>query len=270
MDPNSPLNHHHSLLGRAPPYDAPITSPFSEYIPEWERCGKHNCNTHHHMAKAPGRLVLGLDQPVVLHMWHCYGCTRPYNTVSLHFLPCSHAVCRDCLDKAATHAHNTIQRNKNQVDDILSNAFLRREMAAEVDDPDVAAQLAEDEGTIFAAAYALAGFTCCGQDMRLTRFLYCMDGQVAMRFWCDYEYMLTPPEKRNYCGWPDCRAFVPGKCGFIDKSGLPTMLHCPECRGNLLLIEDEDTSPESRQGMGDNVWMPIGEPFPRQYDSVEV
>lgn len=237
MDPNACFQaaHHHNHLGRAPSSDAPATPPFSRYIPEWNRCGRHNCDGHHYAEHhaAHGPPVLGLGQPVTLHQWHCYGCGRPHNTVSLHFLPCNHALCRDCLNQMAVKIYDTLRRHKAQIDSTLANAFVRGKIAAQTGDPQLSALMAEEEGAIFADAWAQAGFTCCGRPMRLGRFLYCMDAEVATRFWCAQEYMQTPPEKKNHCGWADCGAFVPNKCGFVDGTGYGAeMLHCPTCRGN--------------------------------------
>lgn len=267
MNPNEAPQraHHHSRLGRAPSYDAPATPPASRFIPEWNRCGRHNCNTHHYtdLHPAHGPLVLGLDQPVSLHRRHCHGCNRRYNTVSLHFLPCHHALCRDCLNQTAAMICTTLQRDKAQIDNTLANGFLRGQMGAQTNDAQLAALMAEEEADLFADACARAGFTCCGQPMRLWRFLYCLDAEVATRFWCAQEYMVTRLDKQNHCGWADCGAFVPNKCGFVGLTGYaPEILHCPICRGNGELIYRAEVSPNSETGRC-NVWKSTRQPFPR-------
>jgi hypothetical protein len=161
MNPNRPVQAtHHGHLGRAPSYDAPAAPPFSRHIPEWNRCGRHNCNTYHYTDQrcAHWQLVLGVDQPVNMHVWHCYGCSTPHNMVSLHFLPCNHALCRDCLNNIATTIQETIQRNKAQIDNTLANAFLRGRMGRHTEYPQLAALMAEEEGDIFAdVAFNLEG-----------------------------------------------------------------------------------------------------------------
>jgi hypothetical protein len=211
-----------------------------------------------------------MDEPLHLHESHCSRCSRSFNTVSLHFLPCNHTLCRDCLNTVALAVHNTIRENKEEIDNNLANAFLRSKISTHTEDPEIAAQMAREEAEIFASVLDLAGFTCCGQPTRLGRFLYCMDARIAKLFWCDHDYLDTQPERRNFCGWPDCRAFVPSKCGFVDRAGYrPAMLHCPSCRGNGMLVAWDNLSPRTHQGAG-NVWMPVGEPFPRYYSAVRV
>ncbi|OIW28814.1 hypothetical protein CONLIGDRAFT_633021 [Coniochaeta ligniaria NRRL 30616] len=272
MNPNRPVQgqwndptHNHSHFGRASSTDAPSSPPqFSRHMPQWQRCGQHNCGNHHCPGHcfAQGQLVLGMNQ-------HCLGCSQPKNVASLHFLPCNHALCRDCLNKMAIRIHETIQSKKAQVDNALANANLRRKMSERADSAQLAGLMAEEEGDIFADALTLAGYTCCGQPMRLGGYLYCMDPGVALIFWQDYEYMLTPQENQNHCGWPDCKAFVPNKCGFIDTTGIgPKILHCPTCNGNSQLICHDRSSGESRGRC--NVWIPTGHPMGRSYMGVEV
>lgn len=74
----------------------------------------------------------------------------------------------------ATTIHETIQRNKAQIDNTLANAFLRGRTGRHTEDPQLAALMAEEEGDIFADAWAQAGFTYYGQPMRLGQFLYCI------------------------------------------------------------------------------------------------
>ncbi|KAH8911284.1 hypothetical protein BR93DRAFT_325777 [Coniochaeta sp. PMI_546] len=274
MDPNRPFQfqargnrptHHHSRFGRAPSTDAVPDPPASTYIPEWKRCGKHNCGNHHYTDLLP----LRLDQPVSKHTLHCYGCNQSQILVSLHILPCYHALCRDCLNRMAIRIHETLQTKKAQVDNALANAFLRREIGMLTENAQFAAQMAEEEGTLFRDAGTMAGYTCCGQPMRLASFLYCMDPGVALIFWQDFEYMLAPQDRRNHCGWPDCRAFVPNRCGFTDTTEFgPDILHCPTCKGNGQLIYQADSDGELPGKC--NVWIPAGQPMGKSYTGARV
>lgn len=253
MDPNRPFQglqktdlwHFHAHLRRVSDSDSSCNPPYSQHIPQFEHCGKDNCNNHHYpgIQWGPDRQFLGLDRAVNMHMLHCYGCCQPKSIVSLHILPCNHALCHDCLNKTVELLHENLQ--SGEVTHALGNALLRGGLAKQTD----SAVLDNEVSELEHAALTMAGFFCCGQAIHLERFLYCMDREVALQFWLDTEYLLASfqQDPLDHCGWPDCGAFVPRWCIFEDMDGYgQDILHCPTCTGNSQFIRD-------------GVWIPSGQ-----------
>ena len=250
MDPNGPFQgysqdtrHYHTEFGRASDSDAPARPP-ADTIPQWETCGKGNCGNHHRPA---ARFALG--RPMNLHALHCHGCGQPHNIVSLHILPCDHALCRGCLNRAANRLSENIRSGR--VDAALTDITLRQEFGEHSASASQAGEIEDEMDDTYMEAWAVAGFTCCGQVMHMEEFMYCLDPEVAMTFWLDHDYVISVIQKRemHFCGWPDCRALVPQYCIFVDllRYGFE-ILHCPRCKGNSQFVYNRE--------LDKNVWIP--------------
>ncbi|KAB5535308.1 hypothetical protein GE09DRAFT_357754 [Coniochaeta sp. 2T2.1] len=271
MDPNRPFcgipsdpTHFHAEMGRVPDIHGPLSPPFSQYIPQWEKCGKHNCGNHHYQAAYLAPPLPDFAQPFTEHVRNCTTCNLPKNVVELHFLDCGHTFCRDCLNQMATRTHESIKAKKAKLDELIGNAFAL-EKAAEHAASAVAAGALEDMADAMTAeVFDMANLSCCRETIPLGSFLYCMDPAVALQCWLDIDHLNTPRECHNICGWPDCGAFVSDKCGFYPRGKGPVVLHCPSCRGNGQLIKRAD--PVAGPGRG-HVWIPTSQPLKRNYTS---
>lgn len=230
--PNDPT-HWHATYGRAPSLDASHKPPADGELPDWNSCGKSNCGNHHYpLRDLP--LRLGPEVGVSKCIWHCSRCVRPFSLVTLHRLPCSHTLCRDCLGAAAAAVPPAMVAHREEIDELVAQAELLLEFSAQSADVRLA-QVAEQRGDdLYLQAQELMGMTCCGRAMTLERFLYCMDPEVAIGCYLAVEQLWTLMDEREYCAWRDCRAYVSVHCAYRCEEDAvePERMHCLKCSGN--------------------------------------
>lgn len=91
-----------------------------------------------------------------------------------------------------------------------------------------------------------AGFTCCGKNMKLYRFVSCLSPKPSRDLWIITQWVRDPPSHQRVCGWPDCGAYVPICCTHLLPGGEGLRWHCVICQGNSMDCERDLRSTQIR------------------------
>jgi hypothetical protein len=232
IDPNDPT-HWHADYGKAPDVDAPLVPRATEDLPDFPSCGRYNCGNHHHGPQSPPfGLAANLD--LTKQVWRCSRCAQQGNIVTMHPLPCGHAICRACLNKAAAEIDRLMQTRRVEVDTLIANAEFLTEVSAQTAEGELTALVEDTAEGFYHRAQELVGLTCCNQIMHIERYLYCLDPEVAVSLFLNLEFLWTERKDRMFCVWPDCGAPISVHCYYVNRRDRIELerMHCLVCRGN--------------------------------------
>lgn len=238
---------------------APVPGPIARRLPRFDNCGVSHCHDHHHsgddikqMVSQSTAILKSADQDARSHnertarnidiigkdvCWPlaaCRDCRRLALVVGLHRLDCGHALCHDCLTKAATRFCRVMEDSDagEGIRGLLEEGRdWVREAKAAVDPR----QMRECEGlarNYINDAYFEAQASCCNMHIDFTRFAQCLNSQDACAVWlaCDEMRTASTIRTRYECGWPDCRKYLPAR--FLWRSEGRFYGRCLSCGGN--------------------------------------
>ncbi len=149
---------------------------------EQDSCGSHRYEDMYNLRTdpTPGMSVVHGEQPhhigSATHTQVCAMCDGFFSSLKMHRLPCGHWRCRDCLRLSVT---DIVEHIKTQW-----KSHIVQNLTQWVRDGDYEAR---------DRAFEAAGFYCCGMDMRLDRFMTCMDRLVAKDFFILLDLMISQP-----------------------------------------------------------------------------
>ncbi|KAK4158232.1 hypothetical protein C8A00DRAFT_10993 [Chaetomidium leptoderma] len=201
--------------------DEPPPASVADVIPPFKQYGEHNCGDHQHNFN--NKLA-------------CSNCHTRVKLGELHDLPCGDLICRDCLLVKAFSVKYSIEKNRDEIHES------RKKMVdidlAFFDHPNMISSernlLIRRHTLLKRKVIRLAGFTCCGVDMRLDRFLPCLSTMVSRELWLAARWLSDTPNARRVCAWPDCGAYLPVCCGYPVPEECARRWYCVVCQGNSM------------------------------------
>jgi hypothetical protein len=211
-------NHAHSgaTAGNGPPDPRP--REVRDRIPAFQDYGLRMCGHHHHTPEGAHNNDLSDIQ--------CRGCREFFPAPRLHFLPCHHALCCLCYNKAASAGSGMIDQQLSRTDHLDREVRQLQSIAAAVCDDDKLKDLEKEEGKKHYATEELAKLTCCKQTVELEPHMRCLEPAVATRLFIALRLRETPVEQRDLrCSWFDCGEFIPAECIFF--------VECHDCHHRL-------------------------------------
>ncbi|KAK4096998.1 hypothetical protein N658DRAFT_434922 [Parathielavia hyrcaniae] len=211
-------------------------------IPPFHLHGERNCGDHVHDPKAShiARYLArhgGNRDPSSAWNLPCTNCHARTTLNQLHDLPCGDLICRDCLLVKALTAKLSIERNHAKLHDVRvqlvenHNAFFYPPSPLSARDKRM---LLRRNAQLKRSMARLAGFTCCGADMQLGRFLPYMGAAASRELWLAIRWMSDDPRGHRACAWPDCGAYLPMCCRYVVPGEAGRRWYCVTCQGNSM------------------------------------
>jgi hypothetical protein len=215
----------------------PPPSSVAEAVPLFHQHGWQNCGNHTHdldNSKCTSRR--DKNSTAAASDLACSSCHATATLGQLHDLPCGDLICRDCLVLRAFTVKHNLDVNRDEIDE--KRAQMR---AIQVDLSNTPStnvrekrRLHRRHSHLWRSILHLAGLTCCGVNMRLTRFISCLGSPVSRALWLAVQWIADGPKARRACGWPDCRAYVPACCRYAVRDAYPFRWYCVTCEGNSM------------------------------------
>lgn len=220
-------------------------------IPPFHLHGEQNCGAHLDTA-ADKSSIIGQESRRSAHQVPhslepgpaCTFCRQKIDPSKLHDIPCGAMACRCCLEALVRNVKLSIGRNQAEIrhvramlEDIprrlcLESTFLKMN------------GLIQCQAEVKDKLNDLAGFLCCGINMQLQRFASCMSPGISRDLWLASEWLRDRLGHQRICGWPDCNAYVPACCRWLDVSNT-YRYHCVTCGGNSMQCKRRLQTPQA-------------------------
>ncbi|KAK4119421.1 hypothetical protein N657DRAFT_659052 [Parathielavia appendiculata] len=225
--------------------DAPLPPPaeVKDSIPPFHLHGERNCGDHVHDPNSPSYFVryLALHGRDLSSSWtmSCTNCHARTTLNRLHDLPCGDLICRGCLLVKVLTVKLSIERNRDKLHDVRMqlvdnhNALFYPPSEQPLNARDKRMLLRRD-AQLRQSMARLAGFTCCGTNMQLGRFLACMGATASRELWLAMRWMADDPKAHRACAWPDCGAYLPVCCRYVVPGEAGRRWYCVTCQGNSM------------------------------------
>ncbi|KAK4246652.1 hypothetical protein C7999DRAFT_41979 [Corynascus novoguineensis] len=242
--------------------DGPLPPPkhVAEAIPPFHLHGERQCGDHRH--DTSGSILeryLERQGKQASAVWNlaCSNCRARTTLNQLHDLPCGDLICRGCLQVKVLSIKLGIDANHERIWQArttmegIEHCFRQNLRMTQSQKR----ALIQGYGQLRRRVLRLAGFTCCGKNMKLYRFMSCLSPKPSRDLWIITQWVRDPPSNQRVCGWPDCGAYVPICCTYLLPGGEGLRWHCVICQGNSMDCERDLRSAQTRFP-----YLPSGQP----------
>jgi hypothetical protein len=217
------------------PYPPP--AEVKDLIPAFHFHGERRCGDHaHDLSAAHFTHYLARHGKDASSAWtlSCSNCHARSTLNQLHDLPCGDLICRDCLLVKALGVKLSIERNCDKIHDARVQMTDLSKSYWGLVDPREKRMSLRRHAQLKRSVLRLAGFTCCGVNMRLERFLPCMSAAVSRELWLAIRWVSDDVRTHRACAWPDCGAFAPSCCTYVVPGECARRWYCVMCQGNSM------------------------------------